>query len=257
MDWIPWIEYGYEWMDWTSWLRCRSVSKNASYVVQSGICPRKRDFLYTQERLLIRNRNLSKLHICLRGRDAQRQAADAAAKMISVDPWTDRDPRCCYLYCEGEANGKTGVWAPRHVPRRNMSFPDEELVQRLWWRNGKAGDGRYGSSDPQMLVTDWLERFEAPNMKYYVVCCEACGEAVRYHAHVLRMGTRCTRDIQVILGVDRLLFAREAQMVRLVDRDYLRGTLASITSRRTSAASTASTASGPSAASDTSSIELH
>ena len=110
-----------------------------------------------------------------------REASLAALHIITSKPWTVQDPFCCHLYCYGEycIGRRTGLWVPRHVVPNRLSEQDRTLVRNQWWRNGtqRSRERKYGSSDPQISVSEWIHR-EAFGKRCYVVCSEACHEKV-------------------------------------------------------------------------------
>jgi hypothetical protein len=181
-------------LDWISWLNCRSASK--------------------QETCAVNERNERKLRmklIYLQMKKGQEIAATAAAQLISVKTWNVHDPRCCYVYCQGNTNGQTGVWMPRHVPLMWLEEVDAILVESLWWKNGKSDRKVYTRCSPQQTVEQGMRRSheDNPTKKFYVVCCEACGEAVDNALNILHMGTVNRYQHEIVLGVERLILSSD------------------------------------------------
>ena len=186
-------------IDWETWLRCIVVSTESKQAAVTGPSANARKY---EEWLAVR--------------DLLRKQAVEARRTISLKPWTPTERRCCSLQCP--YGGKTGVWAPRHVPRlHDRSESDRESIAKLWWKrqhqcafaNGiHCPEGFYGASDPQVLVTTWIAdrvRHRGPYCpeRYCVACSETCADRAKLAIQTMRLGTNCP-DYGIVLGVDQL-----------------------------------------------------
>ena len=150
---------------------------------------------------------------------ALKAAATIAIQTICKNKWTVEDPRCCSTCCRN--SGKTGIWAPRHVPLRS-DLPEADVVnvQNLWWRNAlrkQPSEISYNSSDPQKRVSDF-----ARTKQFYVVCSEVCGNSVTKALETIRLARESERlldarddfEIKVILGVDKLVLSGDVEEIQ-------------------------------------------
>ena len=175
-------------LDSETWCRCRLACKAIEAIAMKHC---NRDTKLYRDKILM-NRKLD-------------EAANAASQMISAEPWSFINRRCCSAHCNNEANSMTGVWIPEHVMWIRQSPEHRWTTQNEWWRNMPSARNYYPTSSPQVQVTQMMQEQKCRNPEtknLYVACSERC-----LHHVLPALKTKYWRNpkmFYVLLGVDKV-----------------------------------------------------
>ena len=133
------------------------------------------------------------------------EVARYVGSIISLEKWSEENPRCCSQYCCNNFNAETGVWAPM------CDFMQDSDV---WWRNKAAIRNSYLKCAPQKklsaIMAEWSKRNDTAwaNVRaFYVACSELCFSDAKYALEIIHW--RDHTEFYLFLGVDKSLAEEE------------------------------------------------